>query len=328
MAISRTSVAAAAPWVAAAAVLILAVVSVFIGVAHVDFSALWSDPESRQIFLQSRLPRTFAIILAGSALAVAGLIMQHLARNRFVAPSTAGTVDAAALGLLAVTIVAPGTAVMGKIFVACIFALAGTALFIALIQRVQFKDLVFVPLVGIVLGGVYAAIGEFFAYRTNLTQTMSVWMNGDFSGIIQGRYETLWLAGGVAVLAYVFANWFTAAGMGRDFATNIGVNFRLAMAGGLTIAALVTAVVVTTVGAIPFLGLIVPNIVTMMLGDNLRRVLPTTALMGAALVLVCDIIGRVVIFPYEIAVGVIVGTIGSAVFLTLILRRSNRYATA
>lgn len=328
MKLSRSTVAAVAPWVAAAAVLLLAVVSVFVGAANVDFGALWSDEQSRQLLLQSRLPRTFAIILAGAALAVAGLIMQHLARNRFVAPSTAGTVDAAALGLLTVTILTPGMAVMGKVLVACVFALAGTALFVMLIQRVQFKDVIFVPLVGIVLGGVYAAIGQFFAYRTNLTQTMSVWMNGDFSGIIQGRYETLWLAGGVALLAYLFANWFTAAGMGKDFATNIGVNFKWAMAGGLSIAAMVTAVVVTTVGAIPFLGLIVPNIVTMILGDNLRRILPTTALAGAALVLVCDIVGRLLIFPYEIAVGVIVGTIGSAIFLALILRKSNRYAAA
>jgi len=82
------------------------------------------------------------------------------------------------------------------------------------------------------------------------------------------------------------------------------------------------------VGAIPFLGLIVPNIVTLMLGDNLRRVLPTTALAGAALVVFCDILGRWLIFPYEIAVGTIVGVIGSAIFLVLIMRRRNTYAAA
>lgn len=323
---SRT--AAVAPWAAAAVVLVLAVVSLFVGVADVDLAGLFTDPEAREVFLISRVPRTVALLLAGSALAVAGLIMQHLARNRFVAPTTAGTIDAAGLGLLTATLVFAGASIMTKILIAMVFALAGTALFIGIIQRIQFKDVIFVPLVGLLLGGVFGAIAEFFAYRNNLTQTLSVWMNGDFSGVIQGRYETLWFAGVVAVIAYVFANRFTAAGMGREFATNIGVNYRAWMAAGLTIAAMVTAVVVVTVGAIPFLGLIVPNIVTLMLGDNLRRVLPTTALAGAALVVFCDILGRWLIFPYEIAVGTIVGVIGSAIFLVLIMRRRNTYAAA
>ncbi|WP_084104697.1 ABC transporter permease [Demequina sp. NBRC 110056] len=325
---ARTTFAAVAPWAAAALVLLLAVVSLLLGAADVNVWALFTDAEAWQVVTVSRVPRTAALILSGAALAVAGLIMQHLARNRFVAPSTAGTVDAAGLGLLVATISFAGSSIMVKIVIAMLFALAGTALFIGVIQRIQFKDVIFVPLVGLVLGGVFAAIAEFIAYRFNLTQTLSIWMNGDFSGVIQGRYETLWLAGAVALIAYLFANRFTAAGMGREFATNIGVNYRAWMTTGLVIAAMVTAVVVVTVGAIPFLGLIVPNIVTLMLGDNLRRVLPTTALTGAALVLACDILGRTLIYPYEIAVGTIVGVIGSGVFLVLIMRRRNTYAAA
>lgn len=328
MSTPRSTVAAGAPWAAAVAVLVLALISLFVGVADVDLGSLLTDPEAREVFALSRVPRTAALLLAGSGLAVAGLIMQHLARNRFVAPTTAGTIDAAGLGLLTATLLFAGASIMTKITIAMVFALAGTALFIAIIQRIHFKDVILVPLVGLLLGGVFSAIAEFFAYRNNLTQTMSVWMNGDFSGVIHGRYETLWLAGAVALIAYLFANRFTAAGMGRDFATNIGVNHRLWMGAGLSIAAMVTAVVVVTVGAIPFLGLIVPNIVTLMLGDNLRRVLPTTALAGAALVVLCDILGRWLIYPYEIAVGTIVGVVGSAIFLVLVLRRSNRYATA
>src|SRR5690606_16756506 len=153
-----------------------------------------------------------------AGMAIAGLIMQHLARNRFVAPTTAGTVDAAALGLLTATILFAGASIMSKILFAMLFALIGSALFIALIQRVQFKDIIFVPLIGLLLGGVFRAIAEFFAYRHNLTQTMHTWLNGDFSGVIRGRDEPLFLVGVAAVLAYLFANRFTVAGMGRAFA--------------------------------------------------------------------------------------------------------------
>jgi iron complex transport system permease protein len=315
-------------WATAAAVVILALVSLFTAVIDIDLGLLLNDPDARHVFVISRIPRTLALILSGSAMAVAGLILQHLAQNRFIAPTTAGTVDAAAVGVLFSILLFPGAPVMAKVLIALLFALLGTAIFIGVVQRTRFRDPLLVPLLGLVLAGVYRAIAEFFAYRNNLTQSLDTWFNADFSGIIAGRYETLWLAGVAALSAYIFANRLTAAGMGEAFATNIGVSYRATMAGGLAIASLATAVVVVTVGAIPFLGLIVPNVVTLMLGDNLRRVLPITAMAGAALVLACDIVGRTVIFPYEIPVGTIVGVIGAGGFLVLVMRKGNRYASA
>ncbi len=322
----RVTFAAVAPWATAALVLVLSLISLFVGVIHISVGDVFTDPAAREVLVYSRLPRTAALLLAGSAMAVAGLIMQHLTRNRFVAPSTAGTVDAAAVGLLVATLVFTGAPVLTKVLIALLFAFAGTGLFVLIIQRIQFKEIILVPLLGLILGSVYRAIAEYFAYRNNLVQSMNSWFNADFSGIIQGRYEPLWLAGVVAVLAYVFANWFTAAGMGEAFATNIGVNYKAVMTVGLAITAFATSVVVVTVGSIPFLGLIVPNIVTLALGDNLRRVLPVTALLGGAVVVGCDIIGRLVIAPYEIAVGSILGVLGSAVFLFLVMRKKNRFA--
>jgi len=320
--------AAVVLWATAAAVVILALMSLFTAVIDIDLGLLLTDPDARHVFMISRIPRTLALILSGSAMAVAGLILQHLAQNRFIAPTTAGTVDAAAVGVLFSILLFPSAPVMSKVLIALIFALVGTAIFIGVVQRTRFRDPLLVPLLGLVLAGVYRAIAEFFAYRNNLTQSLDTWFNADFSGIIAGRYETLWLAGIAALSAYIFANRLTAAGMGEAFATNIGVSYRATMAGGLAIASLATAVVVVTVGAIPFLGLIVPNVVTLMLGDNLRRVLPITAMAGAALVLACDIVGRTVIFPYEIPVGTIVGVIGAGGFLVLVMRKGNRYAGA
>ena len=86
--------------------------------------------------------------------------------------------------------------------------------------------------------------------------------------------------------------------------------------------ALATSIVVITVGAIPFLGLIVPNIVALFIGDNIRRAIPWVALLGAGVVLLCDIIGRLVRYPYEVPLGVIMGIVGSLVFLILLLQRS------
>ena len=296
--------------------------SLFIGVSDIDISDLLRAESSRMLlFVVSRVPRLAAILLSGSAMGVVGLIMQSLVRNRFVAPTTAGTVDAASLGLVIATVWFASASVFLKMTIAVIFALAGTALFMALVQRLRYAaDIIVVPLIGIMLGGVIQAAATFIALRYDLLQSLSAWTNGDFSGILRGRYELLYLVGTMTVVAYLFANRFTLAGMGRDVAVNLGVNYHRVLYGGMALAASVSAVVVVVVGGIPFLGLVVPNLVTMTMGDNLRRVLPLTAVSGAFFVLVCDIVSRTIRFPYEIPVGTVVGVVGGAIFLALVLR--------
>lgn len=305
----------------------LALVSVFVGIADVTLGSLLRggpDGEAALLLAASRLPRTIALVLAGAASAIAGLIMQMLVRNRFVEPGTTGTTEAAALGLLVVTVSAPGLPLTGKMAVAIGFALVGTALFLLLLRRVPVRSVILVPLVGIMLGSVIGAVTTFFAYRLDLLQTLDTWLTGDFSGVLRGRYELLWVAFAATVAAWVAADRLTVAGLGRDFTTNLGMHYGRLLALGVTVVATVASVVVVTVGAIPFLGLIVPNIVSLVLGDNARRAIPWVAVAGAAFVLACDLIGRVVRYPYEIPLGVVVGVVGAAVFLYLLLRSSER----
>nr|WP_194287709.1 ABC transporter permease [Agrobacterium sp. ICMP 6402] len=306
--------------------LTLAIVSLFVGVSDVSLATLFApetSTDSLRVLLVSRIPRTLALILAGSSMAIAGLIMQMLVRNRFVEPSTAGTTESAGLGLLVVTLLAPETPIFGKMLVAAVFALAGTALFLRILRQVPLRDVLLVPLIGIMLGGVISAITTFFAYRFDLLQSLGAWMTGDFSGVLRGRYELLWIGFIFAIAAYLAADRFTVAGMGRGFTTNLGLNYRRVMALGLTIVSLVSAVVVVTVGMIPFLGLIVPNVVSLMIGDNMRRSVPWVATLGAVFVLTCDIIGRTVRAPYEVPIGTVVGVIGSGLFLYLLLRKRH-----
>ncbi|EXL04595.1 iron ABC transporter permease [Brucella anthropi] len=314
---------------AIAVVAILAVISLFIGVSDVSLSTLFgteSTDRAAEVMLVSRIPRTLAIILAGMSMAVSGMIMQMLTRNRFVEPSTAGTVESASLGILLVILFAPETPVIGKMLVASVTALAGTALFLRILRAIPLRSVLVVPLVGIMLGGVVSAITTFIAYRFDLLQSLNSWTTGDFSGVLRGRYELLWLAFFLTVIAYIAADRFTVAGLGEDFTTNLGLNYRRVVTLGLVIVSMVSASVVVTVGMIPFLGLIVPNVVSMFIGDNMRRAVPWVAILGAGLVLACDIVGRVVRFPYEIPIGTMMGVVGSVIFLYLLLRRGSRLA--
>ena len=306
---------------------LLAVVSLFVGVSDVTLPQLLAgESEAWDLLWISRVPRTLAVILAGTAVAVAGLIMQLMVRNRFVEPSTVGTVESATLGILVITVLIPAAPIMLKMGVASVFALGGTALFLAVLGRLPARNTLLVPIVGIMLGGVIGSVTTFFAYKYDLLQTLSNWMIGDFSGVLRGRYELLWIVAALTLAGYLAADRFTVAGLGADFTTNLGMNHKAIMRLGLVLVSLISAVVVTTVGAVPFLGLIVPNIVSLLFGDNLRRAVPWTALFGAGFVLICDIIGRTIRFPYEVPVGMVMSVLGATIFLALLLKTRKRNA--
>ncbi|MGH8810490.1 MAG: ABC transporter permease, partial [Advenella sp.] len=253
----------------------LFLVSLFLGAGDMSLAALLRfDSEAWQLLLISRLPRALALVLAGTSLAVAGLIMQMLVRNRFVEPSTAGTVESATMGILAVTLLAPGIPVLGKMLVAALFALAGTSLFLLILRRIPLRSAFLVPVVGLVLGGVIQAVTTFFAYQYDLLQALHTWTMGDFSGVLRGRYELLWVAFALSCAAYFAADRFTVLGMGEQFTTNLGLNHKRLMLIGMVLVSAISAVVVVTAGSVPFLGLLVPNVVSLIFGDNMRRSLP------------------------------------------------------
>ncbi len=296
--------------------------SLFVGVSRITpMDLLDFKSEETEIFLISRLPRLIAIVLAGAGMSIAGLIMQQLSRNKFVSPTTAGTLDATRLGILVSMLLFTNASTIEKMIVAFAFALAGTLLFMQILGRIKFKDAIFIPLVGLMFGNILSSVTTFFAYRADVIQNMSAWLQGDFSMIMKGRFELLYISIPVIILAYLYANKFTVAGMGEDFSKNLGLSYKRVLNIGLILVALITTTVVLTVGMIPFLGLIIPNIVSIFQGDHLKKTLPHTALLGAIFLLVCDILGRVLIYPYEISISLMVGVIGSGMFLYLLFRR-------
>ncbi|WP_010269093.1 ABC transporter permease [Paenibacillus senegalensis] len=305
-----------------AALVVLSIASLFIGVRDISPMDLFKMSEDQiHTMLVSRFPRLISLILAGSSMSIVGLIMQQLTRNKFVSPTTAGTMDSARLGVLVSMILFSSATPLARMSVAFIFALAGTLIFMKILDKIKYKDSIFIPLVGLMFGNIVGSVTTFFAYRYDLIQNMSSWMQGNFSMVIKGRYELLYISIPLVIIAYLYANRFTVAGMGEEFSVNLGLKYKQVVNIGLILVALVTTVVLLTVGMIPFLGLIIPNIVTIYRGDHLKKNLSHTALLGAVFVLACDILGRVIIYPYEIPIGLTVGVLGSGIFLYLLMRR-------
>lgn len=291
-------------------------VSLFTGVYDI-----FGAEDGAWMFQMTRVPRTIALVLSGAAMAMSGLVMQLLTQNRFVEPTTTGTTEWAGLGLLTVTVLVPTASISLKMAVAILFAFVGTMVFFAFLRRVSLRSSLIVPIVGIMLGAVVGSISTFIALTTDTLQNLGVWFAGSFTTVIKGHYEYLWIVAIVAVAVFIAADRFTVAGLGKEIATTVGVNYNQIVLLGTGLVAIATGVVTVVVGALPFLGLIVPNIVSMMRGDDLRSNLPWVCLLGIAIVTVCDLVARTIIMPFEVPVSVVLGVVGAAVFVFLLLRQ-------
>lgn len=300
--------------------LVLIVVCLSIGVYDIT-----GADDGWEMFGITRIPRTVALALAGGAMAMCGLVMQLLTQNKFVEPTTTGTTEWAGLGLIVTIVLFPGSSLFIRMIGAIIFALVGTIVFFMFLQRVTLKSSLIVPIVGIMLGAVVGSVSSYVALKTEMLQQLGIWFAGSFTGIVKGRYELLFIVLAVLILIFIIADRFTVAGLGEDIATNIGLNYRRVLFLGIMMIAVVTGVVTVVVGNLPFLGLIVPNIVSMFRGDNLRSNLPWVCMLGMWILIICDIIARTIIMPFEVPVSLILGILGAVVFVFLLVR-SRRYA--
>ncbi|EPN9409912.1 ABC transporter permease [Enterococcus faecium] len=309
-----------------ALLVILSSISLFIGVSNVQLSELLQlNGQSLQILLATRLPRTICLILVGATSSICGLIMQHLTQNKFVSPTTAGTMDSARLGILVAMIFLPGASLIVRSLTAFCFAFAGTLLFLSLTRLFPQKNQLMLPLIGVMLGNIIGSVATFFAYQFQLVQNITSWLQGNFATVIRGNYELLYAVVPLLLLVWLFAYQFTIIGLGESFAVNLGIDYQKMQFLGIGLVSLASAVMLIMVGSIPFIGVIIPNLVSRIYGDQVHKTIGVTALADSLFLVFCDLVARVLIFPYEIPVSVIVGIIGGAIFLCLLIR-GRRYA--
>lgn len=302
---------------------VLGVVALLLLSLMVGEYSILDNEDGWDMFFTTRVPRTVALVLAGAAMAMSGLVMQLLTQNRFVEPTTTGTTEWAGLGLLFSLILFPHASVLVKMIISVLFAFVGTMVFFAFLRRVALRSSLIVPIIGIMLGAVVSAVSSYVALATDTLQQLGIWFMGSFTSVYEGQYEVLWVVLLVLIAVYGYADKLTVAGLGEDIATNIGLNYQRMILLGTGLIAVATGVVTVVVGALPFLGLIVPNVVSLVRGDDLRSNLPWVCLLGIATVTLCDLIGRTIISPFEMPVSVILGVVGAIVFVVLIVRSTK-----
>ena len=299
---------------------VLIIASLLIGsFGEVSFSALRAgDDMALLVFWRSRVPRTVAIILSGAGLSVGGLIMQAISRNKFMSPGTSGATDAAALGLLLTFIFLPQQSGLVQTLLAFIFAFLATMLFILIINRLKIREVFYIPLLGMMYGSVIAAIATAVAFHFDAIQMLNAFNLASFARL--GHFEMVYLVLIPLLFTTLYATKLSIIGLGPDFAKNLGVNYQRVVLIGLILISLISAATFVSIGPLPFVGLIVPNMATAFYGDNIKKSLLDLMMFGAVFVLLCDVISRLVIYPFEMNVSVTISLIGGIIFMFYLIR--------
>jgi len=277
------------------------------------------DATARGIVQGLRLPRAVAAFATGGSLALAGAILQVLLRNPLADPYVLGVSGGAAVGALIAMLV--GAAAWATPVGAFAGAVASTAIVFVLARSSGAWSPIRLLLTGVIIASGWGALVALILSLAPETQLrgMLFWLIGDLSSAPAAWTPLAILAVGIAVVL-PFARDLNALARGESVAAALGVAVTRLPWLMFSLAALLTAVAVTTAGAIGFVGLIVPHGVRLLFGNDQRIALPASVLTGGALLLAADTLARTAVAPSQLPVGIVTALVGVPVFLYLLLR--------
>jgi iron complex transport system permease protein len=295
-----------------------------------DRSIPFADNVDAQVFFVARLPRVVAAALVGSAFAVAGVVFQALLRNPLASPDTLGVSAGATLGAILVIAFHLDVSAFGVSAIP-IASFAGSAgafgiIYALSIARRRGTSTTVLLLAGVAITALLSALNRFVTLIADFTDTFrSVrWMMG---ALDVGSYREIVAALVPMAVAYAIVatlpRVLDLVSLGSEAAEFRGVDVRSAERLALIAASLSTGAAVSLGGPIPFVGIIVPHIVRLMVGADHRIVLPVSALFGATFLVSCDLVARTLFGPVEPPVGTVTALLGGPFFLWLLFRRKN-----
>jgi iron complex transport system permease protein len=300
-----------------ALVVVSGVVALSTGYQSIGWSDLRSDEMARTIFFRLRVPRVLLAMTVGGALAAVGAALQALFRNPLAEPFTLGVSGGGALGASVAIALGFGASVAG-IPIVFVAAFAGAAVFVAIVYRLASSGTVVLPgallLAGVVLNLIAGASVLMIQFVTDYTRALQIlrWMVGTLD------------VPGIAILLAVTRDLHLIA-MDDEAAASLGVDVGRVEKIVYGASSLVVGVTVAVAGPIGFVGLIVPHAVRLVLGEDLRIVLPCSLLLGASVLVLADTLARTILGASELPVGAVTALLGGPLFLLLLSQR-RRYA--
>lgn len=301
-------------------------VSISYGTTTIDLKTVWQavldfNPEltTHQVIQELRLPRALSAALVGAFLAVSGAVMQGMTRNPLASPSIMGITDGAAFALVIMLAFFPAVSNIGLTFASFV----GAGIAVTLVFTIgSFSEGGLSPvklaLAGVAIGTMLRSISSIFSLHFQLEKEMGFWLAGGLDGTNWGSVKMLVIAGIVGLLvAFFIASSITILSLGDDISTGLGQNNLYIKFLGIIAVLILTGVAVSIAGAVGFVGLIVPHIARFVMGTDYKWIIPTSALFGALLLVLSDLVARMINAPFETPVGAITSLIGVPFFLYL-----------
>lgn len=272
------------------------------------------------IMKEIRIPRIIGAILGGSFLAVSGAVMQSITRNYLADPSVVGVNAGASLGLTIGYFSLNGnTSYYQNVFFAMCGATVATVFIFIIAGQIKGKDAkIKLIIVGSALGMLFSAISNVIGFGSDLKKDLNMWSSVGVVGMKWAGIHVLYLGFVGLFLSLLFSRQFTILGMGDETAISLGGNIHRIKCVGILAVVLMTAPVVSVIGSISFVGLMLPNIVKMLCGEDYRIIIPFSAVGGAIFFLYSDIISRLLNYPYETPIGSITSALGIPFMLYLV----------
>ena len=286
------------------------------------------DPIDEGVVWNYRLTRALVASACGAGLATCGVILQSLLRNPLADPYLLGISAGASTGAVLVALIGVGGGLVSLSAGAFVGAMAAFAL-VTLLARASGSSSGTgqIILAGIAGSQLFNALTAFLITKSASSEQargIMFWLLGNLSGV---RWPSVWLAVPVAVVGLAVCLWHRRAldafTFGSDSAASLGIPVRRVQFVLVACAALVTAVMVSIVGSIGFVGLVIPHAVRLLLGTGHSRLLPASALGGALFLIAADVLSRTLIKGQVIPVGVVTALVGAPVFALILIGRRN-----
>ena len=283
----------------------------------------WTSAEE-SVIVQLRLPRVLSAVIVGVALSMAGVAFQCLFRNPMADPYVLGVASGAGFGASLAMILRLGFSFFGAIYAVPFMASIGAISTVFLVYGIA-KTGTELPVLRLLLAGI--AVSSFFSALISVIMALAgedlhavyMWLLGGFS---LSRWEYIYIAAPTVivgfVILYAFAKDFNIILLGEEQAKQLGVEVEKVKKTVLIVSSVITAVAVSISGIIGFIGLIIPHIMRILVGPDHRILLPSSALAGATILVLCDTIARNVIRPITLPTGIITTMLGCPFFIYLL----------
>ncbi|MFD1065083.1 FecCD family ABC transporter permease [Oceanobacillus locisalsi] len=300
--------------------------SISYGATNVDLHTVWQaifhfseGEQAHQVIWELRIPRALAAVFVGAFLAMSGAVMQGMTRNPLASPSIMGVTDGAAFMLVIILAFYPAASSVGLMFATFLGAgIAVTLVFLVGSFSSSGLTPIKLALAGVAIGTLLRSISSILSLHFQLEKDMGFWLAGGLDGATWESISLLLFAGVIGVILALFiAKSITVLSLGDDLSTGLGQNNTLIKITGIVVVLILTGAAVSVAGAVGFVGLIIPHITRFIVGTDYRWIIPTSAVLGALLLVNADLIARLINAPFETPVGSITSIIGVPFFLYL-----------